>query len=145
MEALFSFKNWASSNSCTCKVCLGFFCLLSPGRSQEPVYPRANTASRARGRCGLVPWWPLQPPRTARGGGCAPRCHAPRWGKAISIRGIRAYKINRSAPPQIICRVLNGILLTGKACIQAKGSKAGLPDWGNCQPGLPVPQGRDKP
>lgn len=42
----------------------------------------------------------------------------------------KAYKINCSAPPQIICRVLNGILLTGKAHIQEKSSKMWLWDWG---------------
>lgn len=112
-----------------CKVCLVF---LPPAPWKEPgvglpagKHSLHRGASRARGHCGLVLWWLLQSPCTAQGGGLLFPLPRAKMRKSNFNPQYKAYKINHSAPPQIICRILNGILLTGNAHIQEKAAKWG--------------------
>lgn len=101
-----------------CEVCL---LLLLPAPWKEAG--AGLGAARACGSSGSAPG--CSPgPSTGRG----PRFPLPRteMRKSNFNPQHKAYKINCSAPPQIICRVLNGILLTGNASIQEKGSKVRL-------------------
>lgn len=77
-----------------CNVCLGFFA----SRPLEGARSRfAHWQTQAAVGC-QQSLWPLRfsavvaataPMHSMERGGCAPRCHAPRWGKAISIHSIR--------------------------------------------------------
>lgn len=101
-----------------CEVCL---VLLLPAPWKEAG--AGLGAARACGSSGSAPG--CSPgPSTGRG----PHSPLPRtkMRKSNFNPQHKAYKINCSAPPQIICRVLNGILLTGNASIQEKGSKVRL-------------------
>lgn len=111
-----------------CEVCLGFL-PSAPWKEPGAGLPAGKHslhlgASRACGRCGLVLWWLLQPPRAARGGGLRSPLPCAEMRKSNFNPQHKASKINRSAPPQIICRVLNGILLTGNARTEGIASLA---------------------
>lgn len=125
IEASFSFKRWAAA--CVCQLYLSFFCLLP--RHQEQVSPRLKAALDAGD-----PWEKGDAPFNST--------HQDEEKQfQFTTSGLQ----NKS-----LCTTpdnLQGIKLNPfkrKSLHPRKGQQSEALDWGNCQPYLPVPQGRDK-